>query len=147
MDSTRFGENGMNKVATIDGGGFYSESATKSTGGVGRPSRELVEEAVSTLIRWSGDDPEPEGLIATPARVARAYEEWFSDMTRTPRISERLLLFCVANSIAPSKRPRSGEGWCGGIDRGRCSLGKERQDYTIFRTTYKITAWCRKLRN
>jgi GTP cyclohydrolase I len=38
----------------------------------------LVEEAVSTLIRWSGDDPEPEGLIATPARVARAYEEWFS---------------------------------------------------------------------
>jgi GTP cyclohydrolase I len=85
MDSTRFGENDMNKVATIDGGGFYSESATKSAGGVGRPSREQVEEAVSTLIRWSGDDPEREGLIATPARVARAYEEWFSDMTRTPR--------------------------------------------------------------
>ena len=98
----------MNKVATIDGGGFYSESATKSTGGVGRPSRELVEEAVSTLIRWSGDDPEPEGLIATPARVARAYEEWFSDMTRTPRISERLLLFCVANPPPPRNGPDPG---------------------------------------
>ena len=74
----------MNKLATIDGGGFYSESATKSAGGVGRPSREQVEEAVSTLIRWSGDDPEREGLIATPARVARAYEEWFSGYDEDP---------------------------------------------------------------
>ena len=43
-----------------------------------RPSRAAAEDAVRTLIRWAGDDPEREGLRATPARVARAYEEWFS---------------------------------------------------------------------
>lgn len=42
-----------------------------------RPSREEAEDAVRTLIRWAGDDPEREGLLNTPARVARAYEEWF----------------------------------------------------------------------
>ena len=43
-----------------------------------RPSRETAEDAVRTLIRWSGDDPDREGLLVTPARVARAYEEWFA---------------------------------------------------------------------
>ena len=43
-----------------------------------RPSREEAEEAVRTLIRWAGDDPGREGLTGTPARVARAYEDWFS---------------------------------------------------------------------
>jgi len=43
-----------------------------------RPSREEAEEAVRTLIRWAGDDPRREGLLATPSRVVRAYEEWFS---------------------------------------------------------------------
>jgi GTP cyclohydrolase IA len=33
---------------------------------------------VRTLIRWSGDDPDREGLVGTPARVVRAYEEWFA---------------------------------------------------------------------
>ena len=44
-----------------------------------RPSRAEVEQAVSTLIRWAGDDPDREGLIETPARVTRAYEQWFVD--------------------------------------------------------------------
>jgi len=43
-----------------------------------RPSREEAEQAVRTLIRWAGDDPDREGLVGTPARVVRAYDEFFS---------------------------------------------------------------------
>ncbi len=42
-----------------------------------RPTREEAEAAIRTLLRWAGDDPGREGLIDTPARVARAYEEFF----------------------------------------------------------------------
>lgn len=42
-----------------------------------RPTREQAEAAVRTLLRWAGDDPTREGLRDTPARVARAYEEFF----------------------------------------------------------------------
>src|ERR1700758_1769913 len=49
-----------------------------------RPSRPEAEEAVRTLIRWAGDDPEREGLLATPSRVVRAYEEWFSGYKDEP---------------------------------------------------------------
>ncbi|MEZ0471857.1 GTP cyclohydrolase I FolE [Luteimonas salinilitoris] len=41
-------------------------------------SRAQAEEAVRTLLRWAGDDPAREGLLDTPARVAKAYREWFS---------------------------------------------------------------------
>ena len=41
------------------------------------PSQTDAEEAVRTLIRWAGDDPTREGLLETPARVARAYKEFF----------------------------------------------------------------------
>ncbi|WP_043363604.1 GTP cyclohydrolase I FolE [Belnapia sp. F-4-1] len=43
-----------------------------------RPSRAEAEDAVRTLIRWACDDPTREGLLDTPARVARAYEELFA---------------------------------------------------------------------
>jgi GTP cyclohydrolase I len=43
-----------------------------------RPSRAEAEDAVRTLLRWAGDDPEREGLAGTPERVARAYEEFFA---------------------------------------------------------------------
>ena len=43
-----------------------------------RPSREEAEEAVRTLVRWAGDDPDREGLVGTPERVVRAYEEFFT---------------------------------------------------------------------
>ena len=43
-----------------------------------RPSRAEAEAAVRTLIRWAGDDPNREGLRETPARVTRAYEEFFA---------------------------------------------------------------------
>lgn len=42
-----------------------------------RPSREEAEAAVRTLIRWAGDDPSREGLIDTPKRVVKAYQELF----------------------------------------------------------------------
>ncbi|MFY7781446.1 MAG: GTP cyclohydrolase I, partial [Tagaea sp.] len=42
-----------------------------------RPSRTEAEAAVRTLLRWTGDDPTREGLVDTPARVVRAYEEFF----------------------------------------------------------------------
>ncbi len=42
-----------------------------------RPSREEAEAAVRTLLRWAGDDPDREGLVDTPKRVVRAYEELY----------------------------------------------------------------------
>ena len=44
----------------------------------GRPSQKEAEDAVRVLLRWAGDDPEREGLLDTPARVAKAYRELFS---------------------------------------------------------------------
>ena len=49
-----------------------------------RPSREEAEHAVETLLRWTGDDPAREGLRDTPARVARAFEDWFSGYNNDP---------------------------------------------------------------
>lgn len=46
--------------------------------GEGRPSREEAEEAVRTLLRWARENPEREGLIDTPARVVRAWEDFFA---------------------------------------------------------------------
>ncbi len=58
------------------------DSLKKSTNGcknpeAQRPTREEAEEAVRTLIAWAGDDPAREGLIDTPKRVVKAYEEFF----------------------------------------------------------------------
>ena len=47
-------------------------------------SREQAEDAVRTLLRWAGDDPEREGLLDTPKRVAKAYEDWFSGYALDP---------------------------------------------------------------
>ncbi len=49
-----------------------------------RPNREEVEKAVHTLLLWAGDDPEREGLVDTPMRVANAYEEWFAGYKEDP---------------------------------------------------------------
>jgi len=49
-----------------------------------RPSRGEAEEAVRTLIRWARDDPAREGLRDTPARVVRAYEEFFAGYLQDP---------------------------------------------------------------
>lgn len=49
-----------------------------------RPTREAAQQAVRTLLRWAGDDPEREGLLDTPKRVVRAYEEYFSGYGQDP---------------------------------------------------------------
>jgi GTP cyclohydrolase IA len=49
-----------------------------------KPSREQAEAAVKTLLSWIGDDPEREGLVGTPGRVVRAYEDWFSGYSDDP---------------------------------------------------------------
>ena len=50
-----------------------------------RPSRADAEAAVRTLIRWAGDNPDREGLLETPKRVVRAYEEFFSGYGQDPQ--------------------------------------------------------------
>ena len=49
-----------------------------------KPTREEAEEAVRTLISWTGDNPDREGLIETPKRVVKAYEEFFEGYNMDP---------------------------------------------------------------
>ena len=49
-----------------------------------KPTRAEAEAAVRTLLRWAGDDPTREGLLDTPKRVAKAYEEWFAGYREDP---------------------------------------------------------------
>ena len=50
-----------------------------------KPNRKEAEAAVRTLIRWAGDDPTRDGLVDTPARVVRAYEEYFCGYSEEPK--------------------------------------------------------------
>ena len=67
-----------------------------------RPSRTAAENAVRTLIQWAGYDSRREGLRGTPARVVRAYEEWFAGY------------FEIGVNICsgPSKRWPATTKWC-----------------------------------
>lgn len=58
-------------------------AAAKADGAV-RPSREEAEAAVRTLIRWAGDDADREGVLGTPSRVVRAFEEYFAGYDQDP---------------------------------------------------------------
>ena len=49
-----------------------------------RPSRKEAEHAVSTLLKWIGEDVEREGLVDTPARVAKSFREMFDGYERDP---------------------------------------------------------------
>jgi GTP cyclohydrolase I len=71
----------MDKLTNLKRLGAKSNGAKQSV----KPSRSEAEAAVRTLIRWAGDDPEREGLLGTPARVVRAYEEWFAGYNDDPR--------------------------------------------------------------
>jgi GTP cyclohydrolase IA len=51
-----------------------------------KPSRAEVEAAITTIIRWTGDDPSRDGLRETPARVAKAYEEYFKGYSEDPEV-------------------------------------------------------------
>ncbi|QQS11438.1 MAG: GTP cyclohydrolase I FolE [Rhodospirillales bacterium] len=70
----------MNKV--IKRPGF---SAIATVGSHAKPTRAEAEDAVRTLLRWAGDDPAREGLVGTPDRVVRAYEEFFAGYAEDPR--------------------------------------------------------------
>ncbi len=61
-----------------------SDTAIPSADREARPSRAEAEEAVRTLLRWAGEDPAREGLRDTPARVVRAYDEWFEGYAVDP---------------------------------------------------------------
>lgn len=55
-----------------------------SASGQRRPDRAEAEAAVRTLLLWAGDDPDREGLLGTPDRVVRSYEEFFSGYSVDP---------------------------------------------------------------
>jgi GTP cyclohydrolase I len=59
-------------------------AAAANTSSHPRPTRDEAEAAVRTLLLWAGDDPDREGLVDTPARVARAYEEFFAGYAVDP---------------------------------------------------------------
>ena len=50
-----------------------------------RPTAEEAEEAVRTLIRWMGDNPDRDGLLETPKRVVKSYGELFSGYSKDPK--------------------------------------------------------------
>ena len=60
------------------------EPRSRQPTAVRRPTRKEAEEAVRTLIRWAGDDPEREGLLGTPDRIVRSYREFFSGYDDDP---------------------------------------------------------------
>ena len=49
-----------------------------------KPTRKEAEDAVRTLISWAGDDPKREGLIETPKRVVKSYEEFYDGYGQDP---------------------------------------------------------------
>ncbi|HEY2229244.1 MAG TPA: GTP cyclohydrolase I FolE [Xanthobacteraceae bacterium] len=73
----------MGKIVAI--GQSAKAKAAAGVPATDRPSRSDAEDAVRTLIRWAGDNPKRQGLSGTPARVVRAYEEWFSGYNEEPR--------------------------------------------------------------
>jgi GTP cyclohydrolase I len=56
----------------------------KSPTGPEKPSRADAEAAIRTLLMWAGEDPDREGLLDTPARVVRSYEEFFKGYSEDP---------------------------------------------------------------
>ena len=61
-----------------------TESIVGQARGLTRPTQAEAEAAVRTLIEWAGDDPDREGLVGTPERVVRAYEEFFAGYRADP---------------------------------------------------------------
>ena len=60
------------------------QSANVTTMKAKKPSRQEVEAAFRTIIRWTGEDVTRPGLLETPARVTKAFEEWFSGYDQDP---------------------------------------------------------------
>jgi GTP cyclohydrolase I len=98
-----------------------------------RVDRAEVEEAVRTLIRWAGDDPNRAGLMETPARVARAFQEYFAGYAQNPAAvlqktftetggyDEMIMLAGIPfeSHCEHHMAPIIGRAWVGYIPRGR----------------------------
>ncbi len=98
-----------------------------------RPSRAEVEAAVRTIIRWTGDDPDREGLQDTPARVTRAFEEYFGGYGQDPSeflertfeevggYDEMILLRGIRfeSHCEHHMAPVIGQAWVGYVPNGR----------------------------
>lgn len=98
-----------------------------------RPDRAEVEDAFRTIIRWTGDDPTRDGLIETPSRVARAFEEFFIGYSENPvavlqktfeeieGYDEMITLRCVRfeSHCEHHMAPIVGQAWVGYIPNGR----------------------------
>lgn len=75
----------MNELSDpITTGGPSADSATPHANNENRPTRAEAQAAVRTLLAWTGDDPDREGLLDTPARVVKAYEEFFKGYLEDP---------------------------------------------------------------
>jgi len=61
-----------------------SKLIKSGTAEVGKPTRAEAEEAVRTLLRWAGDNPDRDGLHETPSRVVKAYTEYFRGYAQDP---------------------------------------------------------------
>jgi GTP cyclohydrolase I len=99
----------------------------------GRPDRADVETAFRTIIRWTGDDPERSGLIETPARLTRAFEEYFAGYAQDPALilqktfeeiegcDEMIVLRGIPfeSHCEQHLAPIIGQAWVGYVPRGR----------------------------
>ena len=74
----------MRKAVTVHQSA-NAKSAARQSIAIDKPTRSDAEDAVRTLILWAGDNPKRQGIRGTPARVVRAYEEWFSGYAENPR--------------------------------------------------------------
>lgn len=71
-------ETGVTAADVSAANGLMISPARKSDADQARPSRDEAEAAVRILLRWAGEDPAREGLVDTPKRVVKAYEEFFA---------------------------------------------------------------------
>ena len=101
--------------------------------GAAKPSRAEAEAAFRTIIRWTGDDPARPGLLETPSRVTKAFEEWFAGYEIDPEIllaktfeeiegyDEMIVLRAIpfVSHCEHHMAPIVGRAWVGYIPTGR----------------------------
>ena len=101
--------------------------------GATKPSRGEAEAAFRTIIRWTGDDPARPGLLETPSRVTKAFEEWFAGYEIDPEIllaktfeeiegyDEMIVLRAIpfVSHCEHHMAPIVGRAWVGYIPTGR----------------------------
>ena len=74
----------MDDIVTRDERGAEATRDERSAEAPARPTRDQAEAAVRTLIAWAGDNPDREGLLDTPRRVVKSYEELFAGYRQDP---------------------------------------------------------------